>query len=263
MKQHFNVFMTKKGGWPEVSAAKMKPGTPYCITVDGQTLADQTVTIRDRDSLCQERIHPVRMFGGRTIADVECMTSKHCPDCQRALDLPDAESIRFCMYCGRVLGWPVSRDELTRTIPPQTPLSNGTKSSGGPPIIRFMNIVRLIGCGRDGASVRSGRTGKPGRRVALKCLNRSFAIPKLLTRAFCSRGSTPARISHPNVTFVYGAFQHQDRLYIIMELMVGQSLESVVIREEGNFLLNGPSIFMSDVVDGLDALIAKRHSPRC
>jgi len=31
-------------------------GTPYCITVDGQTLEDQTVTIRDRDSMEQERL---------------------------------------------------------------------------------------------------------------------------------------------------------------------------------------------------------------
>ena len=31
-------------------------GTPYCVTVDGQTLEDQTVTIRDRDTLEQRRI---------------------------------------------------------------------------------------------------------------------------------------------------------------------------------------------------------------
>ena len=31
-------------------------GTPFCITVDVETLADQAVTIRDRDSMEQERI---------------------------------------------------------------------------------------------------------------------------------------------------------------------------------------------------------------
>jgi glycyl-tRNA synthetase len=31
-------------------------GTPYCITIDHQTLQDDTVTIRDRDSMKQERI---------------------------------------------------------------------------------------------------------------------------------------------------------------------------------------------------------------
>ena len=31
-------------------------GTPYCITIDHQTIEDQTVTLRDRDSMSQERI---------------------------------------------------------------------------------------------------------------------------------------------------------------------------------------------------------------
>jgi glycyl-tRNA synthetase len=31
-------------------------GTPFCLTIDHQSLADRTVTLRDRDSLAQERI---------------------------------------------------------------------------------------------------------------------------------------------------------------------------------------------------------------
>ena len=31
-------------------------GTPYCITIDHQTLQDNTVTIRDRDTMLQDRI---------------------------------------------------------------------------------------------------------------------------------------------------------------------------------------------------------------
>ena len=31
-------------------------GTPYCITVDHQTLDDDTVTLRERDSMQQERV---------------------------------------------------------------------------------------------------------------------------------------------------------------------------------------------------------------
>jgi glycyl-tRNA synthetase len=31
-------------------------GTPYAVTVDHQTLEDGTVTLRDRDSLSQERV---------------------------------------------------------------------------------------------------------------------------------------------------------------------------------------------------------------
>ncbi|WP_244884415.1 His/Gly/Thr/Pro-type tRNA ligase C-terminal domain-containing protein, partial [Candidatus Kryptonium thompsonii] len=32
-------------------------GTPFCFTVDSQTLQDGTVTVRDRDTMKQERIH--------------------------------------------------------------------------------------------------------------------------------------------------------------------------------------------------------------
>ena len=31
-------------------------GTPYCITIDGQTVEDNTVTLRDRDTMQQERV---------------------------------------------------------------------------------------------------------------------------------------------------------------------------------------------------------------
>lgn len=36
-------------------------GTPYCITVDYQTLEDQTVTVRDRDTTKQERVSNVEL----------------------------------------------------------------------------------------------------------------------------------------------------------------------------------------------------------
>jgi glycyl-tRNA synthetase len=32
-------------------------GTPWCVTIDHQTLEDKTVTVRDRDSLEQDRVH--------------------------------------------------------------------------------------------------------------------------------------------------------------------------------------------------------------
>ncbi|MCZ6492686.1 MAG: glycine--tRNA ligase [Planctomycetota bacterium] len=38
-------------------------GTPYCFTIDGQTLADQTVTVRDRDDCSQQRIGIARVAG--------------------------------------------------------------------------------------------------------------------------------------------------------------------------------------------------------
>jgi glycyl-tRNA synthetase len=45
-----------KGSVGRRYARQDEAGTPWCITIDGQTMKDQTVTIRDRDSLAQERI---------------------------------------------------------------------------------------------------------------------------------------------------------------------------------------------------------------
>jgi glycyl-tRNA synthetase len=56
LKKRFNVFYDEKGAVGRRYARQDEAGTPYCITVDGQTLDDNTVTIRDRDTLEQWRI---------------------------------------------------------------------------------------------------------------------------------------------------------------------------------------------------------------
>ncbi|MBL9124637.1 MAG: glycine--tRNA ligase [Planctomycetaceae bacterium] len=56
LKPHFNVFYDEKGAVGRRYARQDEVGTPYCITVDGQSLQDGTVTIRDRDSLKQWRL---------------------------------------------------------------------------------------------------------------------------------------------------------------------------------------------------------------
>lgn len=44
-------------------------GTPFCITIDGQTLTDQTVTLRDRDTAQQERV-AIDQVGARVAAQL-------------------------------------------------------------------------------------------------------------------------------------------------------------------------------------------------
>jgi glycyl-tRNA synthetase len=56
LKRHFNVFYDEKGAVGRRYRRQDEAGTPYCITVDGQTLQDKTVTIRDRDTLRQWRV---------------------------------------------------------------------------------------------------------------------------------------------------------------------------------------------------------------
>lgn len=56
LKKSFNVFYDDAGAVGRRYRRQDEAGTPYCITVDGQTLQDQTVTIRDRDTLKQDRV---------------------------------------------------------------------------------------------------------------------------------------------------------------------------------------------------------------
>ena len=57
IKPHYTVFYDEKGAVGRRYRRQDEAGTPFCITVDGQTLTDGTVTIRDRDTLEQTRIH--------------------------------------------------------------------------------------------------------------------------------------------------------------------------------------------------------------
>jgi glycyl-tRNA synthetase len=59
LKKHFNVFFDDKGAVGRRYRRQDEAGTPYCLTIDGQTLQDDTVTIRDRDTTRQERV-PLR-----------------------------------------------------------------------------------------------------------------------------------------------------------------------------------------------------------
>jgi glycyl-tRNA synthetase len=56
LRKNFKVFYDDKGAVGRRYRRQDEAGTPYCITVDTQTLEDQTVTIRERDSMEQVRV---------------------------------------------------------------------------------------------------------------------------------------------------------------------------------------------------------------
>ena len=56
LRDEFPVFYDESGAIGRRYRRQDEVGTPYCLTVDGQTLADGTVTVRDRDTLAQERV---------------------------------------------------------------------------------------------------------------------------------------------------------------------------------------------------------------
>lgn len=56
LKYHQQCYYEEKDSIGKRYRRQDAIGTPYCITVDHQTLSDNTVTIRERDSMQQERI---------------------------------------------------------------------------------------------------------------------------------------------------------------------------------------------------------------
>jgi glycyl-tRNA synthetase len=54
--KYFNCFYDEKGAIGRRYRRQDEAGTPFCITVDGQTTEDNTVTVRDRDSMNQIRV---------------------------------------------------------------------------------------------------------------------------------------------------------------------------------------------------------------
>jgi glycyl-tRNA synthetase len=56
LKSKFNVFLDEKGAIGRRYRRQDEAGTPFCITVDSQTLTDGSVTFRDRDSCRQWRV---------------------------------------------------------------------------------------------------------------------------------------------------------------------------------------------------------------
>ena len=63
LRRSFPVFYDESGAIGRRYRRQDEVGTPYCVTVDGQTLQDGSVTVRDRDTLQQERIAADRVGG--------------------------------------------------------------------------------------------------------------------------------------------------------------------------------------------------------
>ncbi|HET7249137.1 MAG TPA: glycine--tRNA ligase [Gemmatimonadales bacterium] len=56
LRRQFNVFYDDGGSIGRRYRRQDEAGTPYGITIDGKSTEDQTVTVRDRDTLLQDRV---------------------------------------------------------------------------------------------------------------------------------------------------------------------------------------------------------------
>jgi glycyl-tRNA synthetase len=73
LKFHFHCQYDEKDSIGKRYRRQDAIGTPYCVTVDHQTLEDNTVTLRNRDTMQQERVNIADLNG--IIADKVSITS--------------------------------------------------------------------------------------------------------------------------------------------------------------------------------------------
>ncbi len=210
-----------------------------------------------------------------------------CQHCQE--DIPYSEPApRFCQFCGNKLtespAWQDSSDYISERLVhdddgrwksdnrlPQSPSkANRTnlnahtippKSSTDTPVVEAPSgagqtvgpykLIRWIGSGGMGV-VWEAIEVATGRRVALKRLSASMISDKEYVARFLREAQLAAKISHPNVTFIFGAGQENGQPYIAMELMPGSTLADQ-IRDEGPMPVTQAVDCMLNVVDGLIA----------
>jgi glycyl-tRNA synthetase len=56
LRKRWNIEFDDAGAIGRRYRRQDEIGTPFCVTVDFETLEDQAVTVRERDSMQQERI---------------------------------------------------------------------------------------------------------------------------------------------------------------------------------------------------------------
>ena len=96
------------------------------------------------------------------------------------------------------------------------PLSAGTRL--GP-----YEVVSAIGAGGMGEVYRA-RDSRLGRDVALKILPASFAGDSDRRARFEREAQAIAALSHPNIVAVYDTGVHEGQIYLVMELLDGETL---------------------------------------
>ena len=63
LRRHVPCFYDDSGAIGRRYRRMDEAGTPFCVTVDGETLAERTVTVRHRDSMQQDRVSLDRLRG--------------------------------------------------------------------------------------------------------------------------------------------------------------------------------------------------------
>jgi ligand-binding sensor domain-containing protein/tRNA A-37 threonylcarbamoyl transferase component Bud32 len=132
-------------------------------------------------------------------------------------------------------------------------------------LITFWRKKNYIGHFRIGEKIASGGMGTIYRAsdvlnhnkfVALKVLRDELSTDSVQRKRFINEGSIIDQIDHPNIVKVLERGEHNNQLYIAMELLEGMSL-GALIREKGRIPVAEAVEIMVQLVDVLDKIHSK------
>jgi serine/threonine protein kinase/tetratricopeptide (TPR) repeat protein len=111
-------------------------------------------------------------------------------------------------------------------------------------------VIAPIGSGGMGQVYRA-RDTRLGRDVAVKVLPGEFARDVLAIERFRREARTASTLSHPHICAIYDTGEHDGQLYLVMELLDGQTLQQVIDQAP---LPSARVVELAmEIADGLDA----------
>ena len=144
----------------------------------------------------------------------------------------------------------------TQGEPPESQFSTFDSEGGLTPgtVVDGFRVRRKLGQGGMGA-VYLARDLRLGRKVALKLLRPETMGSKEAVERFLFEARTTAKFSHPHIVTIYAVGEHEERPYVALEFLEGQTLRE---RIQGETLgLKGTLRVVLSIVDALSE--AHRH----
>ena len=91
-------------------------------------------------------------------------------------------------------------------------------------VIDHFKIIAQLG-EDDRNDVWDAEDTRIGRRVAIKFLHKELSRNKIAIERFRREAQLASQLSHPNLCTILDIGNHEERPYVIMELLEGQSLK--------------------------------------
>jgi len=117
-------------------------------------------------------------------------------------------------------------------------------------IIGNYKIEEKIGEGGMGAVYRGVDT-MLDREVAIKALRPELASQDSIVERFRTEAVTLAKLNHPNIATLFSLFRHGEELYMVLEFVRGETLDSI-LKRRGALPADEAIPVFCQVLDGID-----------